>query len=319
MKQPDFIICAPFAMVNKSHGVRTLVELARAIERSGRRAFLCTLAFVGGQEAVFQVDFGSITPSNDDERQFVDSILQIERDFNVRFLKDFSPQYLAECYAIYPETMLAPNALNAKRVIRYFLNKDGVLTGRKVCSGPNDFILAFSQTMHPSPHHICFYTGHDHETFHTDNTVPAGQRQFDVTYVGKGTLQGLSGVMTGSVEITRTWPETKEQLAILLRNCRFFYTGDACSKINVEALSCGAVPVFLDNGPWTDEEIDSGEFGTIPRLRPNTTIPPDFFAEFEVRRSEFMKRVEARISDWEPSVQQMIEKVDRHFSGLQFP
>jgi hypothetical protein len=314
MKQPDFIICAPFAMANKSHGVRTLVELARAIERSGRRAFLCTYAIVSGHEAIFRIDFNSITPGNEYDKQFVDSILSVQRDYNVRFLSDFSPEYLAECYVIYPEAMAAPNALDAKHIIRYFLNKDGALTGRKVRPGPDDFILAFSQSMHPNPHHVCLYAGHDYETFCADNTIPTGERRFDVTYIGKGVLSGLTGIMPGTIEITRTWPKTKEQLAILLRNCRFFYTGDACSKINTEALSCGAVPVYLDNGSWTDEEIDSSEFGAVPRLRPNTTIGPDFFAEFEVRRTEFMKRVEARIDDWERSVQQMIDKCDRHFA-----
>lgn len=315
MKKPDFIICGPFAMADKSHGVRTLVEMARAIERSGRRAFLYTYGFINGQETFFQVNFDKIEVQNEMEDNFFGSIFKLKRDFGVKFLTDFSPEYLANSYAIYPEVMRNSNVLKSRNVIRYFLNKDGELSGHKVESGSNDFILSFSESMHPNPHHICFYVGDDYEMFDSRNALATGERRIDVTYIGKGKHYGLSGVMPNTVEITRKWPKTKEQLAILLRNCRFFYTGDACSKINVEALGCGAVPVYLHNGTWTEEEIDSGEFGVIPRLRPNTTIGSDFFTNFETRRSEFMNRLQTLIDGWDPSVQQMIEKVDRHFSG----
>lgn len=314
MTQNDFIICAPFAMVNISHGVRTLIELARNIQKSGRRAFLCTYVFLNGQETVFPVNLETHVPGSDAERLLVDALRQIEVDYGVPFLTDFSSQFIDTCYVVYPETMTTQNALNAKRVIRYFLNKDGALTGRKVVLGHDDFILAYSQVMHPHPHHICFYAGHDVSMFNSDNTLATAQRKLDLTYIGKGATFGVTSIVRDSAEITRTWPATKEQLAILLRNCRFFYTADACSKINLEALSCGAVPVYMFNGPWTDEEIDGSEFGAIPRIYLDTKVGPDFFAEFDVRRAEFENRVKAHMQVWDESVQQMIAKVDQHFA-----
>lgn len=315
MNQPDFIICAPLNMVNMSHGARTLVELARAIDKAGRRAFLCAFTYAYDREIVFRVNFETYVPQNNEEKQFVDAIRQVTRDFGVRLLTDFSPQYLAECYAIYPETIASRNALNAGHVIRYFLNKNGALTGRPVDLGPDDFVLGFHAFEHPEPHHVCSYTGQDLDTFHSENTLSAEHRRLDLTYIGKGATFGVTDVVPGTAEITRTWPASKDQLAALLRNCRFFYTADAYSKINTEALSCGAIPVYLNNGPWTDDDIDGSGFGVVPRIYPDATIGPDFFETFEARRAEFMDRVKTCAEGWEASVHQMIAKVDRHFGA----
>lgn len=314
MQKRDFIICAPLEMVFRSHGVMTLVQLARAIERTGRSALVCTYRFINGREAILNIDFDTYQPMNDIEKNFIEAINRARKELGIQMLRDFSPERIDECYVVYPEAMRY-NALNAKRVVRYFLNKDSHVPNARVNVGPDDFILSFTSAMHPNPHHISLYVGDDSSLFNSEGTYPATERKMDITYIGKGIEYGLSGVIPGTIEITRTWPTTKEQLAILLRNCRFFYTGDACSKLNVEALSCGAIPAFIHNGPWTDEEIDGGEFGLFPRLHAGIKDRDTFLKTFDVQRAEFLGRLRSYIDGWDDNISQLIEKVDAHFDA----
>jgi hypothetical protein len=136
----------------------------------------------------------------------------------------------------------------------------------------------------------------------------------DLSYIGKGALYGVNAKISNTVAITRNWPESKEELAALLRNCRFFYTADSCSHINNEALSCGALPVFLHNGPWTDAELDSFEAGAMPRLRLGEIIDEARCDEFERARDVYLDRMATIERQWELSVRALIEKVDLHFA-----
>jgi hypothetical protein len=320
MDQRDFIICAPILHASKSNGILALAELARSIEKTGRAAFICVYARVDNRDVLYRFDFESYVPQNEEQRRVLDNLLEITRDLGVKLLRNVSQEYIDECYVVYPETLDTPNPLNAKRVIRYFLNKDGVLTGNKVAAGPHDFILAHSRVTHPNPHHVCYFA-HLNPVFNNTGTDAAKDRKIDLTYIGKGELYGVKDAVPGTVLVTRSWPDAKDQLAILLRNCRFFYSADACSNLNMEALACGAIPAFLDvdEAPWTDEEVDGFEQGPLPRLTSSTTFGENFYAEFEASREAFLARYRELVSGWEASVRELVEKVDRHFSKPHTP
>lgn len=311
MTKRDFILCAPLQLINHSNGVLTIVQLARSIEKAGHRAYLCVNGRMGNRDIVQGVDFDTYVPRNEDEQSLVDSVRQAQKKFGFRLLKDFSPQRIDECYVVYPEVVVT-NPLGAKRVIRYFLNKDGIMTDQKVQASPNDFILAHSRTMHPEPHFVCYFAAVN-PLFHGDDTYPAEQRKMDLLYLGKGADYGVKCQMTDAVTITRTWPDTKEQLAIMLRNTRFFYTADACSSTNLEALFCGAIPVFLYNGPWSDAEIDGFEPGAFPRVRVGMSRNDINLADFEVERKRYIDRTRSLEESWDGRVAQLVEKVATHF------
>ncbi|VWD35429.1 hypothetical protein [Burkholderia contaminans] len=315
MENADFIICAPLYMTFKSNGVLALARLAQAIEKAGRSAYMCTYEFVDGREVILGIDYDTYQPKNDAERQIVGEVLRAVRTFDLKLLKDFSQRRVDECYVVYPEVMVN-NALNARNVIRYFLNKDN--PGRRVNVGERDFILAHSRVMHPDPHHVCYFADVN-PLFHNNSTYPAELRQMDIAYIGKGALYGAVDSVPETVLITREWPASKEQLAIMLRNCRFFYTADACSNLNVEALACGAIPAFMDNGPWTDEEIDGAEPGTFPRLYAGIEAGDDFYARFEEARAKYFENLRGYIDGWDAGVAEMIGKADRHFAGQTGP
>jgi hypothetical protein len=313
MKTPDFLICAPLQAANMSNGILGLIYLAKTIEKLGRTAYMCQIRG-DNDEIICSDDLNTYISANDKTKTVIDTIVQAAQKFGVKICSDFSRQKIDGAYVVYPENVLE-NPLGAKNVVRYFLNRDGILKkGATVNVGATDFILTHSKVMRPDAQHVCHFSMMN-PLFNRDNTLPPQLRKLDITYIGKGSLYGYAGKVDDTVEITRNWPATKEELAAMLRNCRFFYSADACSYINNEALSCGAIPVFIHNGPWTDAEIDSFEGGTLPRVRPNATLDENFFPQFEVARDQYLKRVQACEQRWEPSVQEMIEKVDRHFAS----
>lgn len=312
MSLPDFLLCFPIQTIGHSNGGQALVELTRSITRAGRAARICVTDSYPHDEEVVRVDLTRFQPTNEAQRAFCETVLRLTEELGLTLQQDFDRVSLDACYVLYPEVILG-NPLQARRVIRYFGNKDGILKqGRAVQAGQRDFLLGHSRVVAPNADHICFFA-RQNPLFHRLDTHEARYRRLDLTYVGKGELYGMGGCVDNTVEITRLWPTSKTQLAMLLRNCRFFYTGDAWSNINVEALACGAIPVFLALGPWTNEEIDGSELGVLPRLTPGVALSESLFSEFEVARAALLDRVAEVDARWDASVVELIHKVDRHF------
>jgi len=313
MTKRDFILCAPLHLIEHSNGVVAIAQLALSLEKAGYNAFVCVSWRTDAQDAVCGVDVDTYVPTDDGLREFVEKIRRARDKYGLKLLKDFSQQYIDECYVVYPEVTLN-NPLNAKRVVRYFLNKDGIMTGQTVNVGPNDFILAHSRTMHPSPHFVCFFCA-THPLFHDEGTRPARERTLDLLYIGKGAALGFNGTVPNTVTITRTWPPTKDQLALLLRNCRIFYTADACTCLSLEALLCGAVLAFVHKGPWTDGEIDASELGVVPRLNHAASSDEVDFEAFEVQRGRYVDNLRTFQSSWDSQVSELAHRVEAHFSA----
>ena len=311
MKKPDFLICAPLHSANSSNGVLGLFHLAKTLEKLGHPAYMCQID--GADDgSVYAGDLTKHRSTNAHDKYCVRLALQNAETYGVKLLTDFSRERIDASYVIYPETVLG-NPLRARNVVRYFGNRDGALkNGAKVKRGASDFLLAHSRAMTPEAHHVCCFAWMN-PLFNRNGSQPPLRRTLDLSYIGKGALSGFIGHVTNTVTIGRHWPESKEELAVLLRQCRFFYTADACSNINNEALSCGAIPVFVHNGPWSDAEIDAFEAGAIPRLRQNEELDDAQFAHFEIRRVAYLAALSDIDQGWEPSVRELAEKVDRHF------
>jgi hypothetical protein len=307
------LICASLQGVNSSNGILGLVTLAKTIEKLGRGAHMCQI--IGeNDEGIYGGDLANYHPADGKEKLVIAKALENVNRHGVRLLTDFSREKIESSYVIYPDAVL-DNPLSAPHVVRYFGNRDGILkNGDKVRRGADDFLLAHSRFMVPEAHHICSFT-RVNPLFNRAGSLSPLHRTLDLSYVGKGDLYGFNATINNAVAITRSWPDRKEDLAILLRHCRFFYTADACSHINNEALSCGAIPVFLHNGPWTDAEIDGFEAGAMPRLRPGEACDDAKFERFELDRERYLQGLAAIEQQWEPSVQALIEKVDRHFES----
>ncbi|HEY3755083.1 MAG TPA: hypothetical protein VGL42_02930 [Opitutaceae bacterium] len=291
-----FIIVTP-PYVGNSFGIKTLHHLAHALNEVGHQARILFMAIdgAGKQSFGFMGRPGGTNP-----------------EFNTPELASGDGFAGTDCIVVYPE-IVPDNPIGATRVVRYFLNVDGKVAGQKIALGPNDFELTFHQHFRPEAHFVLSNTGF-HPAFHAANTRPAAQRMLDVTYIGKGDKYVKVGTIKDTLLITRNWPADQAQLALLLRQTRFFYTWDANSSINVEAVLCGAVPFFLTYEPLTRERIDATEMGYLPRLDAGMKDARFDPVQFERDRAALIGRIEGIQRSWPQRVAEFAAAAERHFS-----
>lgn len=213
---------------------------------------------------------------------------------------------------IYPE-VITGNPLGAKRVVRYFLSKEGAASGNPVHAGANDFILAFSPIYHAKPHAILTKEA-TNPVFHDRDALPWHERTLDCTYIGKGAFYTQCAVIEQTTEITRNWPETKQELADLLRKTRFVYMYDNMTALRTDAIRCGAVPVFLLDYPFTFKEVHGDYFGEVPcgMIVDNQIIVP---LEYDQIRRDYLSKINYVAAQHLEILGGVVEQIKRHFSG----
>ncbi len=295
-KTTKFVIAAP-AFYDKSAGIVVLHELCDAMNRRG---YQTAIYFVLPDNAMISNDPHYYGPGlkwyalsgYEELQQFVD-----------------------EGIVIYPE-VISGNPLKAKRVVRYMLNADGAVTGLKTGAKQGDFILTFSDSYHPNPHAILPKLIH-YDVFNTENTLPASERNMDMTYIGKGDKYGLDTVIPGSVELSRTWPKTREELAILLKNTRYLYTWDCRSQTVTDAILCGAIPVFMSYVPLTSvEELTPLESAYILRSTgayENGVLKLSIPDDIQQRIKQYLKTYHEGLEYFENNVDSVLLQIVQYF------
>ena len=309
------IICAPIHDADHSNGILGLIHLARSLKKQGHHVKMCPMASYPQEEYPINVKVLIAESSKVDTHEYLvwQKIKYFIELYEIELLADFNKDYIEDNIVIYPEVIIS-NPLKATKIVRYFGNKQGVLTGEITPISPNDFILAHSKTLIENPNHILFFA-YINPVFNDTGTNIAENRCVDLYYYGKGSIYTKPEPVEGAIEITRQWPSKKKDLALLLRNTRFFYTYDVWSNINLEAVLCGAVPIFLCDKPFTDNEIDSSELGKLPRIKfTDTDISNSFFSDFEFERSELKNRLKTIQERWNTDVKIFTEKLLKHFN-----
>jgi len=284
MKKHSFTIVAlPYA--EWSGGIMALHELCEALNQNGHQ---CGMIFIIEGSAQKQ-DF-KYTVSNHPSLY--------RKGGNYHFYKDQNElaTTLNEGTIIYPD-LIVGNPLNAKRTIRFVLNHNpSTLNG--------DFILGFSKQYSKYANFSLFKPFH-HPSFHNSGTSHWTQRTLDLTYIGKGSDFVPCHRIPNTILVERNYPRDKEQLALLLRQCRFFYTWDNITATNLDAIMCGAIPIFLHNKQQlTLEQINQMEHGPMPII-PFESIDnlPDSLQQYDIQKvdstiKEFKQKYHYYNSTW---------------------
>jgi hypothetical protein len=243
-----FLIATP-KYDEKFGGVMILHQLCDMLNRQG---FEAAIVFFGGSAP----DFNWAT-SNYSELfgpNFQHSPLAVEDP--VKSIRDF----LVDGIVIYPEIIIG-NPLRANRIVKYLLYKDENYSR----SSDNEYILSFSKIFHSNPDSYLFKPFSD-KGLHANGALHWSQRTMDLTYFGKGPKFTECFTIPDTLVLSRTWPEDKHQLGILLRQCRYFFTWDSVSQTNTDAVTCGAVPVLLNDAQINKMDLDRGELGALPDI-----------------------------------------------------
>lgn len=163
--------------------------------------------------------------------------------------------------AIYPET-IPGNPLHAKTVIRWVLNRPGLLGGDKVYD-PDEIVFCYAEAYKPYIANkvagMLYMPTIDTSIFHTTDW-DLGKRKLECFYVGKSKWQ--SGVCDprSTFEITREIPRKKD-LGPLLRASRVLYCFDNSTILAYEALMCGCPVVIVPDGTQTRADYERQELG----------------------------------------------------------
>lgn len=161
--------------------------------------------------------------------------------------------YIKDSIVIYPE-IVVDNPLNAKNVARYLLNKEGHLQGRNINWGEGDYPLSFSR-VYRDDCDVLFYPNCDLSVFYKDDTL----KTQNAYYVGKGSLYGECPPLD-CFEITRSFPETKQELGNVLRRSKILFSYDAVSATNTDAALCGCLPYLLQKPLLGTDKAELGKY-----------------------------------------------------------
>ncbi|AKD24811.1 hypothetical protein CL55_00004780 [Polynucleobacter duraquae] len=218
---------------------------------------------------------------------------------------------LDEGVTIYPEVVVG-NPLGAKRIVRYFLNHDGAVTGHKSNFTKDDFILAYTSLYFKDPHHVLNKPITDNN-FNDTNAPIWDNRTINATYIGKGSNYLKCHVIENTLEIAREWPATKHELSLLLKNTKYLYCWDNLTQLSADAILCGAKIVLLQ-----DYQINrlSGQLGNFPYLigtiRGNR-IELNEYENYESDRKSFIEDYKFRLNNWDKNVNESVIAIVNFF------
>lgn len=297
-----FLIVAPPYM-DKSGGIMCLHELCDALVRNGYEAHIIFLD-------------GKTNQAHYTHKPELFSPKLLRYKVNAEDPKPYLLDLIKNGIVVYPEIVVG-NPLGASQVVRYFLNGDGVVTGRKSNYLATDFCLAFSEKFFENPHGI-LCKPFIHDSFHARDSLSFADRHLDLTYVGKGRTHGQCFRIKDTFEINRQYPATKEELALILRNTRYFYSWDNVTSTNSDAILCGARLVLLQDKPMSRDFLATwdSEFGRLPFLRgvvDGDRVIIEERTDYDALAAQYIENVHRRLAEWPGAVKETAEKIISYF------
>jgi len=319
------IFCLPFQHAASSNGLLSVLRFAQTLSVLGIQViFMCVLSEYPQEELIF-TEHLRFRMGDEEFTNLYSNIDNKAKELGINFTTDHESLIKNGATVLYSERIIQ-NPLNAKKVIRYFGNKDGFLNGGKLVELTNkDFILSHSKVLHPNANHYLYFAEINYE-FKNTELKEFNDREASITYVGKGSLYGEVGIFNDTVYVTREFPDNKKELASILRNSRFLFTWDSWTNLIAEAIFCGVVPVILRNEPFTLEEINNSENAPIPcvdiskieydektkRYNFKNSI---YYQNFCIERIFFMNKQRNLELNYPFSVQEFLTKLQVHFAN----
>lgn len=163
--------------------------------------------------------------------------------------------------AIYPET-IPGNPLQAPSVIRWVLNRPGLLGGDEVYP-ESERVFYYSDVFRPYIKNRVigklYMPTIDESLFYCDDP-DLSNRSLECFYIGKSQWQDGIVDRTRAFEITRDTPR-KQELGKLFRASRVLYCFDNSTILTYEALLCGCPVVIVPDGTQTKQDYERLELG----------------------------------------------------------
>lgn len=294
-----------------SNGIKIMHKICHELNKLGETAYL---AF--------------ITPISDftKRRIFINSdpsLVNANLNTPVIPKNQFTKEFLDEAVVIYPD-ILVGNQLNAKKIVRFLGNRQSNWPHKNLLSiEEGAFILSHSKIFHPKPNAVLFNAYID-DFFYEENklisSVEFKNRNLNLMYHGKGIYYGNCDVYKNTFFIDRRWLQDRYQLALLLKQTKYFFTYDSLSNVNGEAVAAGAVPVIMRYDPWTEKEINSLEHSYMPRgkfleLKDGNAYASIDYEEYVLQRKEYLESAKYIQDSWNVRLKTVVEQIKHYFKG----
>ena len=172
---------------------------------------------------------------------------------------------------VYPETVWG-NPLGFRRVVRWVLNTPSLLGGSSHF-GDGELVFTWMPRYQSSTPCLRVDTI-DHSLFYADHC----KRDTDAVFVHKNGRVRTTPELADAVEITIDRPDSRQDLANLLRHTRTLYSHDANSSLMAEAEACGAEVKLITKTGFADYQPFD---------------PPFNRALFEMQLAEFISQTQA--------------------------
>ena len=164
--------------------------------------------------------------------------------------------------AIYPETV-SGNPLNAHEVVRWVLNRPGLLGGEELYD-ESELVFSYSDVFTPYIKNRIAGKLHmptiDETLFYCDD-ADLSKRNLQCYYVGKSQWKDGFVDPAQAFEINRTTPN-KTELGKLFRSAKVLYCFDNSTVLIYEALLCGCPVVVIPDGTHQREDFAALELGS---------------------------------------------------------
>lgn len=161
---------------------------------------------------------------------------------------------------VYPETVHG-NPLNAKRVVRWVLNRPGLIDGQEIYNDKELIFLyaeAYRSYVKNEIAAKLYMPTIDESIFFNDNNDSC--RKLKCFYVGKSRFKPGYFDPRYAVEITRNFPSRKD-LGNLFRASTVLYCFDNSTIMVYEAIACGCSVMIIPDGTQTLEDFQCQELG----------------------------------------------------------
>jgi len=286
MKNFSFVIYAP-PYNEKSGGQVVLHKLCHYINLLGYEAYIYVVS----------------DPAN---------LKKTNNSWHTPVANDLSKDKLTNSIIIYPE-MVVDNPLNGKYIIRYLLNRENQFSQGFIKKGINDYILTYDK-LYGESNSSLYVPNIDLTIFNEIDSLPFQNRNITLTYDGKGSNYSAIGIVDGSLPITRSQPDSKYELAALLKKTMYLFTWDSNTALIHEAIMCGAVPVLMQLKPNTIESLESSVYGIS-----GYALSMD---EFELYRAVHTRKIaqniiRSKIVNFKKELLFFIQEVNYYFSNIE--
>ena len=302
IKKLRFLIASP-RYDHQIGGVMVLHQLCDMLNRQGYEA---AMVFYGGSPPSYNWAYSNhpdlYHPDYERVHLSMDNPNEIIREF------------LQDGVIIYPEQIIG-NPLGASRVVKYILITDK----NYIRASSNEYILSFSKIFHSKADGYLFKPFMD-ENLHSKGSRHWSERTMDLTYFGKGPDFVDCFKIPNTLVLTRKWPEDKNQLGILLRQCRYFFTWDLISQTNMDAVACGAVPVLLHDKQISKDLLNMSELGRFPDIKLTDLHDKESFSgdaiEIDLYLDEMNNKSIQYMNSWPERVKQFAVDVTHFFNSV---